>query len=190
MARKPKWTPPTEKNVQSLCISLFRKAGCKVRSTSQYRASHIAPGIADLIVTHRERRLAFWFEVKRPRGKDYNPAFPHSNEPEDLRPDQDEFMFDCLAAGWNYYWGGVRMAEEALICEGLGHKKGGVFYHGDDPDTGPDSVRGILRDTDKLTSRAMAAPSQLLKHFQPATVEILTESPPCQSIAPRGDPRD
>lgn len=170
MPSRPKWTAPLEKNVQALVTSLFKKAGCKVRSTSQYRASHIAEGPADLIVTHRARRIGFWFEVKRPSGRAYNPAFPHAGEPEPLRPAQQEFRDDCLAAGWSHYWGGVTAAEDALIEEGLGHRKGAVFYHGDDPACAPDKMRGILAP---LQERRSGKPPAVVRVESPHAVGFI-----------------
>lgn len=63
-----------EKAEQAEVARLFRAHGFTVRSTSQARASKVAPGIADLFVTHTSRPIGFWWETKRQIGGKLSPA--------------------------------------------------------------------------------------------------------------------
>jgi len=60
---------PLEKEVQRAVVKLCRSVGCIVKSTSQARASKVALGLPDLLVFCPNQSAFFFFEVKRPGGK-------------------------------------------------------------------------------------------------------------------------
>lgn len=124
--RKPK--PPAEKIVQRQVATLFRSVGCTVRTTSQYRASGITPGMPDLYVTHCRAKLHAWFEVKKPKAAGFDPFKPETWIPEVLRPEQLIFRAECIATGQHHFWGGVREAQAALVTLGLGEMRQGQFW--------------------------------------------------------------
>lgn len=116
--------PLTEKEIQRQVVTLFRTFGTIVHTTSQYRASHIAKGLPDLICFHRDHRLAWWFETKKYRrvtaaGVPYKPFQPATWEPEPLRPEQQTFADLCLVCGQRHFWGGITEARQALVELGL-----------------------------------------------------------------------
>lgn len=78
-----------EKEEQAYILKLARAYGFKARSNSQARASKVAVGIGDLILMHRRRGLALWWETKRQVGGK-------------LSPDQLDFEDDCRVCGWTY----------------------------------------------------------------------------------------
>lgn len=90
----------TERAVQAACVDLYRRVGCRVRSTSQpRRAKYVSPGIPDLMVWHTGQG-AFWFhEVKD----------EHVPTPEQLR-----FADDCAACGIPCIVGGTAEARRWL----------------------------------------------------------------------------
>lgn len=92
--------PPTEKAVEAWVIDLFRKCGLLVWKTSQPRASMITEGLFDLWVFCPRRKLAFWWEVKRPGGK--------------LSPVQRRFLELCRECGVRAYVGGLDEARALL----------------------------------------------------------------------------
>jgi hypothetical protein len=91
-----------EKEEQAYISKLFRGFGCRVYNLSQARATKQTPGLPDLWVTHRERGLAFWFEVKRQQGGRLSEA-------------QREFRHECTAAHVSHYVGDRRDAAHALV---------------------------------------------------------------------------
>lgn len=116
--------PMLEKEMQRAVVSLFRTFGATVHTTSQYRASHVAKGLPDLLCFHREKRLAWYFETKKYRritstGTHYEPFQPATWEPEPLRPDQRAFADLCLVCHLSHYWGGITEAKRALVELGL-----------------------------------------------------------------------
>ena len=78
-----------EKAEQLVITKMARAIGCTVRSTSQARASKVAPGIPDLWISHRARCFAGWFEVKRQAGGRTS-------------SEQLDFGEECRAAGVAY----------------------------------------------------------------------------------------
>lgn len=97
---KPRLPVPTEKAVEAWVIDLFRKCGLYVWKTSQPRSSMITEGLPDLWVFCPRRKLAFWWEVKRPGGK--------------LTPIQQRFRDLCLECGVRHYVGGIDEARQLL----------------------------------------------------------------------------
>ena len=60
----------TEKQVYEAVCHLYRSVGCEVYRFSQARASQQTPGIPDLLVYMlRQPRVAFFHEVKTPKGR-------------------------------------------------------------------------------------------------------------------------
>lgn len=120
-------TPPTlgrpvpEKVVQQHVVGLFRTAGCVVMSTSQYRASHVAVGLPDLLVFAPQPgiRASTWFEVK---------ARDKAGRLKPLRPEQVEFQQLCATCGTPYHWGDLEVCQQVLVSWGLGEYRGTVFY--------------------------------------------------------------
>ncbi|MGH7510642.1 MAG: VRR-NUC domain-containing protein [Gemmatimonadales bacterium] len=84
---------PTEKRCQEAVRRLFLAAGCQVCSLSQPRRTLQSAGLPDLWVFCPRRRMAWWWEVKRPGGR--------------LRPEQQAFRDRCLETGVRYHWGGL-----------------------------------------------------------------------------------
>lgn len=103
-----------EKAEQNEVMKLFRAFGFKVRNLSQPRATKQAPGLPDLWVMHRERPIAFWFEVKRQVGGRYSDA-------------QIEFRDDCARCGVSWKGGDRRAAEQMLVDMGVACRRGGVL---------------------------------------------------------------
>lgn len=95
-------------------IKLFRRYGFKARSTSQSRPSKIALGIPDLILVHRARGFALFWETKRQVGG------VQSEE-------QQEFESDCRLAGWTYRMGDRYDAARYLINVGLAREGDGAL---------------------------------------------------------------
>lgn len=184
MPRKPKWSTPLEKDVQRVIIDLFKHAGFKVRSTSQYRASHVDPDMPDLYCTYPERGLWFWFEVKRLQGFGWDPNFPQVGKPELLRQGQAEFRVTCLQTGQPHYWGAIHEAEEALIDLELGHRKGSVFYHGPTPL----DARYATMDAIEIQRALSASNREVLDHFggsSPWSAAIAEMSPESVEVLQR-----
>lgn len=75
-----------EKDEQWVITKMARAIGFTVRSTSQARASKVAPGIPDLILSHRDRQFFGFWETKRQVGGKLSTA-------------QIEFAEDCHTAG-------------------------------------------------------------------------------------------
>lgn len=102
--------PPLEREEQAAIVQMFRKAGFKVRSTSQKREARVSPGIPDLMISNRARGIFLWFEVKA-----YSPkGYPAKKVPRALEPAQVEFRDDAVAAGHRHYWGGRWEAGDLL----------------------------------------------------------------------------
>lgn len=101
-----------EKEEQHEISRLFRAYGFKVRSTSQARASKVAPGLPDLFVTHLTRPIAFWWESKRQVGGKLDPA-------------QEEFRDDCLRCQIPWASGHRYDAAQLLVDLGLAAKGDG-----------------------------------------------------------------
>jgi hypothetical protein len=99
---KPKFPFAREKAVEAGVIDLFRKCGLLVFKLSQPRATMQSEGIPDLWVFCPRRRLAFWWEVKRPGGK--------------LSPHQQRFRELSLECGIGHHVGG-RDEARALLDE-------------------------------------------------------------------------
>lgn len=89
----------TEREIQNLVVKLYRRCGCKVYPTSQYRISRQALGLPDLYVVHPAAG-DWWHEVKTPHGK-------QSKE-------QAEFQAVVEGTGLAYVLGGVSAAQEIL----------------------------------------------------------------------------
>ena len=102
-----------EKAEQALVVRLFRAFGCTVRSTSQARASKVAPGLPDLLVHHRPTRQFWFWETKRPQGGT-------------LSPDQVDFAEDCEACRVAWYSGSLRDAESVLCDIGIAERGPGL----------------------------------------------------------------
>lgn len=98
-----------EKAEQALVVRLFRAFGCTVRSTSQARASKVAPGLPDLLVHHRPSRRFWFWETKRPCGGA-------------LSPDQIAFAEDCAACATRCGAGALRDAEAYLLALGIAYR--------------------------------------------------------------------
>lgn len=108
-----------EKEEQWEVTKRFRVCGFKVRSTSQARASKIAPGIPDLIIHHRDAPIFLFWESKRQVGGKYSDA-------------QLEFREDCERAAITCIGGDRYDAERYLVSIGRAWiTAGGVFepYH-------------------------------------------------------------
>lgn len=95
-----------EKAEQLYVTRLLRAHGCVVRSTSQARASKIAPGVPDLIVFAPRVGCAAFLEVKRSSGGIQSPA-------------QRDFQRDCDVCGWRYLIGDRRTAWAWLVEIGV-----------------------------------------------------------------------
>lgn len=109
--------PPTEKVEQALIIRLFRLAGIRVRSTSQYRASHVAAGIPDLML--HGAGWSGWFEVKAYQAKGYDRNNSLTWKTKELRPEQMAFMADASRAGQVVGSGASLDAQRLLVIQGL-----------------------------------------------------------------------
>ena len=110
---------PLEKAVQAQVVSVFRVHGCRVYSTSQYRASHVAEGFPDLYVMHPIAG-SWWFEVKRPkRSSSFDRWKMETWEPEPLSPKQVAFRTSCHGCGVRHAWGGYREAVTLLQSLGI-----------------------------------------------------------------------
>lgn len=90
---------PTEREIQNLIVALYRRCGCRVYPTSQYRISRQALGLPDLYVVHSHGG-DWWHEVKTPNGK-------QSTE-------QRDFQTAVERAGVAYIIGGVSAAQGIL----------------------------------------------------------------------------
>jgi hypothetical protein len=95
-----------EKREQWAITRMARAIGFTVRSTSQPRASKVAPGIPDLILTHRARGFFGFWETKRHVGGKRTTA-------------QVEFGEDCIAAGIRYFYGDRYMFARWLTVNGF-----------------------------------------------------------------------
>ena len=122
--RAPRVPPPLEKYEQQAVATLLRLCGFKVRSTSQYRASHVAVGIPDLILHHPGIGQGGWWEVKRYRQKGWHPIKRDGWVPEPLRPEQEQFMQDALRSGQLFGWGGRLEAEIFVLGLNLARRAG------------------------------------------------------------------
>jgi hypothetical protein len=107
--------PPLEREEQREVVRLLRAVGFKVRSTSQRRASVVAPGVPDLMAHHTGRGLFLWFEVKayRPNG------YPKRQIPRALERDQKAFREDAIACGQRHEYGGRNEARAYLESVGI-----------------------------------------------------------------------
>ena len=112
----PVLKPLPEKAVQSQVIDLFKKVGCHVYSTSQYRASHIAVGFPDLkVFCPVGSGAATWFECKARDAK---------GRLKPLRPAQAAFRAIATASGEDYDWGDLEIAKQVLVRWGLADGEG------------------------------------------------------------------
>ncbi len=101
-----------EKEEQAEISKLFRAYGFDVKNLSQARPTKQAPGVPDLIATHRELPIWFWWESKRQVGGEYSPA-------------QIAFRDDCRRCGVGWGGGDRYDAAEYLVARGLAHSVGG-----------------------------------------------------------------
>ena len=116
MSATPVLKPLPEKAVQSQVIDLFKKVGCHVYSTSQYRASHIAVGFPDLkVFCPVGSGAATWFECKARDAK---------GRLKPLRPAQAAFRAIATASGEDYDWGDLEIAKQVLVRWGLADGQG------------------------------------------------------------------
>lgn len=92
----------------------FVVCGFEVRNTSQSRASKIAPGLPDSIITHRELPIFLFWESKRQVGGRYSPA-------------QLDFQADCERCGITWRGGDRYDAERYLVEIGRAEIVQGVF---------------------------------------------------------------
>lgn len=106
---------PPERQVQAGIVALFQSVGIRVRSTSQYRASHVAIGIPDLILLGDG--WGGWYEVKTYQ-RGYQPFDRSTWVPKPLAPAQAAFLADAARAGQVAAWGGLLEAEALLIQQG------------------------------------------------------------------------
>ena len=123
-ARSGKLKPPLEKHVQKAVIDLFKRVGCKVYTTSQYRASHVSVGFPDLYVRHPATRQCWWFETKTYEAAGWQPYRRDTWRPKPLSPAQVTFREEAVACGEHHYWGGEPEAEACLIELGLASRNG------------------------------------------------------------------
>lgn len=119
-----RWPVPSEAVVQRQVVDFFRWLGFMVAATSQYRKSHLMPGLPDLLGWHLAAPLSFAFEVKKPQRKPvsrdpFHPQKPETWSPESLRPAQVKFRDRLLTAGHWYGWGGVWDAHALAATMGL-----------------------------------------------------------------------
>lgn len=131
-----KFKPPLEKDVQARCVKLLKLTGWTVYGMSQYRASHVAVGVADLFALH-PRLGSLWWETKPPVASWtddagvrvlFNPFKPETWRPRRLSPEQETFRRNLIAAGQRHGWGTDRSLEALLIELGAGKRVGaGVF---------------------------------------------------------------
>ena len=124
MKAPPDFLPPLEREEQAVCVKLLRACGFIVRSTSQYRASHIAEGVPDLMLHHRGLRAAGWFEVKKYKARGYHPLARDNWRHEPLSEKQVIFREDALACGQLYGCGGRAECEEFVIGLWLASRAG------------------------------------------------------------------
>lgn len=90
----------TEKDVERNCDSLMSKLCWDVVKFSQPRNTMQTLGIPDRKYYHVTRKLTFWFECKRPGGKQ--------------RAAQKQFQRICEACGETYVLGGLDELQAAL----------------------------------------------------------------------------
>jgi hypothetical protein len=98
-----------EKQTQADVVRLFRAFGGVVYSLSQPRATKQAPGLPDLYVFFPRRRVALWWETKRPTGGRLSPA-------------QEEFRDFCHHTGTPWGSGSRVDAEAWLVKAGLAYR--------------------------------------------------------------------
>ncbi len=94
-----------ERHDQARIVKLYRVLGCKVYSLSQYRRANQTPGLPDLLVKHKARRLSFTHELKTKAGR--------MSEP------QREFQALCEACGDHHVVGGYDSGVAFLKAHGL-----------------------------------------------------------------------
>lgn len=94
-----------EKDEQGRMVKVYRKLGCKVWSTSQYRRSNITAGLPDLFVKHGPRKLSWSHEMKAKDGR--------------LSEEQKEFRDLCLACRDLHVVGGYAAGIEFLVANGF-----------------------------------------------------------------------
>lgn len=58
----------TEKSIERGILNVFTLLGCEFLKFSQPRHTMQSFGIPDLLILHRAKGVAFWFEVKTPHG--------------------------------------------------------------------------------------------------------------------------
>ena len=94
----------SEKEVQRAVVKFYRQMGCKVLVQSQPRMTMQTPGIPDLKVFCRRKRLAWHHETKTPEGK-------HS-------PEQVEYQELAEWCRETYVMGGLDAATDQLRAIG------------------------------------------------------------------------
>lgn len=94
-----------EKHEQARTVKLYRTLGCKVYSLSQYRRANQTPGLPDLLVKHRGRRLSWTHECKVKSGR--------------LSDAQREFIELCQLCGDLHIVGGYDTAVAFLTERGI-----------------------------------------------------------------------
>lgn len=97
-----------EKREQRWVIDCFMKAGMRVYSLSQPRATMQTEGFADLWVFCPRRRRAFWWETKSPA------ALKKAHQ--GMSPEQRIFQALCQQTQVGYYVGDL-LAARALLGE-------------------------------------------------------------------------
>lgn len=102
-----------EREEQAFIAKMARAYGFEVRSTSQYRPSKVATGIADMILVHRARGIGLWWETKRQVGGVQS-------------EDQAEFESDCRLVGWTYRLGDRFDFARYLLNLGLAEEGAGT----------------------------------------------------------------
>ena len=94
-----------ETKEQRRVVKLYRACGCDVVTFNQPRRSMQTPGIPDLRVYSRKKRLAFWHEVKTADGG--------------LSDAQIVFAERARLCGETYIYGGVEVARAHLAALGI-----------------------------------------------------------------------
>lgn len=94
-----------EKREQRWVIDCFKKAGMRVYSLSQPRATMQSEGLPDLWVFCPRKKVGFWWETKAPKGQ--------------MSPAQRVFRDLCLVTDTPHYVGGLEHARRLLEELGL-----------------------------------------------------------------------
>jgi hypothetical protein len=95
----------SETKEQRRIVKLYRECGCEVVTFNQPRRSMQTPGIPDLRVYSRRKRIAWWHEVKTADGG--------------LSDAQTTFAERARLCGEWYIWGGYDVAKSHLMSLGI-----------------------------------------------------------------------